>query len=305
MKVLTNRRLARTLIILCVGALIGLVIFGFTGPYFAAGDSIAILRPQVGALLGAFAILFLFLRARIYALIATVFATLAVGSIAVGFTTPAQDCNGSCLTLYQKNLLSKAWPRYSLADDIIDSGAEIVTLQEVSDHNREYMANMYAHYSTKIICPFRPHQDVAVLTNLPVVEGSEFCLPGHGLAGLQVIPADGEPIWAVSVHLKWPFPFEQSAQSRKIANRIAELDGPVLIGGDFNMVPWGASVRRIGAAAGNEVFGPVENTHSLGSRVLPLPIDNLLFPKGTTGTVELRPYMGSDHLGKLARFQLP
>jgi endonuclease/exonuclease/phosphatase (EEP) superfamily protein YafD len=119
-----------------------------------------------------------------------------------------------------------------------------------------------------------------------------------------VLTPDNGPVWAVSIHLKWPFPYEQSEQSRVIAHHLQSLDGPVLIGGDFNMVPWGASVRLIGDAAGNVNFGTAENTHILGGRALPLSIDNLLFPKGTKGTVEPRPYMGSDHLGKLARFQL-
>ncbi|MCX8955709.1 hypothetical protein OU790_20025, partial [Ruegeria sp. NA] len=71
------------------------------------------------------------------------------------------------------------------------------------------------------------------------------------------------------------FPYDQSTQSRIIAERIADLDGPVLIAGDFNMVPWGASVRRIAAAADNQSFGAVLNTHDLGRWHLPLPIDNL------------------------------
>ena len=305
MQTLTNRRFGRTLIRGCTVILIGMVIFGFTGRYFAAGDSIALLRPQVGVLLVGLAVILVIIRSGILALAALISAGVAIGSVALEFTSPDPQCNGTCLTLYQKNLLVKAWPRYSLADDIIDSGADIVTLQEVSAHNREYMANMYDHYPRKIHCQFRPHQDIAVLTHLPVVDGSEFCISDLGLAGLQVIASDGRKVWAVSVHLHWPFPFEGSQQSHEIAERLAELDGPVLIGGDFNMVPWGTSVKRIGASVGNKNFGTAENTHSLGSRWLPLSIDNVLLPRGTTGTIELRPYMGSDHLGKFARFQLP
>ncbi|WP_424832207.1 endonuclease/exonuclease/phosphatase family protein [Ruegeria sp.] len=304
MQVLTNKRLVRILIRGCSCILIGLAIFGFTGHFFSAGDSIALLRLQIGVLLAVFTFGLFLIRAKYLAPTALATAAIAIGSIALGFTAPSEDCNGSCLTLYQKNLMSRAWPRYSLADDIITMNADIVTLQEVSDHNRKFMANMYAHYQNKVSCRFRTYQDVAVLTNLPVVEGSEFCLTGYGVAGLQVVAPEGEAVWVVSVHLKWPFPFEQSAQSRRIAERIAELDGPVLIAGDFNMVPWGASVKRIASAAENEVFGTVENTHHLGRWSLPLSIDNLLFPKGTVGTVELRPYLGSDHLGKFARFRL-
>ncbi|WP_170360967.1 endonuclease/exonuclease/phosphatase family protein [Ruegeria arenilitoris] len=303
MRVLTKHRIVRNLIIGCASMLMGLVIIGFTGPVIAAGDSFALLRPLAGVLLLPCAVILLCMRARYVALSAIAVAVLAIGSIATSYAAPSGDCNGACLTLYQKNLMSQAWPRYPLADDIIESNAEIVTLQEVSSHNRKYMRNMFEHYPAKSICEFRPEQNVAILTTLPIVEGSEFCLEGYGLVGVQVKTPGGGLVWVVSVHLNWPFPYDQSKQSQVIADRIKELDGPVLIAGDFNMVPWGQSVQRIAAAADNQSFGTILNTHNLGSWQIPLPIDILLFPKGTTGTVELRPLMGSDHLGKLARIR--
>jgi endonuclease/exonuclease/phosphatase (EEP) superfamily protein YafD len=233
------------------------------------------------------------------------FATLAIGSVVPSFLASETTCAEACMTLYQKNLLSKAWPRYELADDIIASGAEIVTLQEVSDHNLKFMAELFDHYTVAALCDFRPEQAVAVLTSLPVADGSHFCLPGTGLAGAKLLMPNGKPIWVVSVHLEWPFPFEQSRQSRMIAEKIADLDGPILIGGDFNMVPWGDSVERIMESASNDRLGSYWNTYRLGNIVAPLPIDNVLAPRGTTGSVELRPYIGSDHLGVLARFALP
>ncbi|WP_171234686.1 endonuclease/exonuclease/phosphatase family protein [Ruegeria sp. HKCCA6837] len=304
MQVSTKRRIGRTLTIGCASVLMALVFIGFTGQIFAVGDSIALLRPQAGILLVLYSALLLYLRARYLALTTFAVAAMALGSIATSYAAPSADCNGTCLTLYQKNLMSKAWPRYSLADDIVASDAQVVTLQEVSSHNQKYMSNLFEHYPSKTVCGFRPEQSVAILTTLPIVENSEFCLKGSGLVGIQVEAPDGTLVWIVSIHLNWPFPYDQAQQSQVIADRIADLDGPVLIAGDFNMVPWGASVQRIAAAADNQSFGTALNTHHLGSWKLPLPIDNLLFPKGTIGTVELRPFMGSDHLGKLARIRI-
>jgi endonuclease/exonuclease/phosphatase (EEP) superfamily protein YafD len=257
-----------------------------------------------GVLLIPFAAVLWSMKARRTALVSLILAVIALTSVAPGFLASGTDCAGACLKLYQKNLMSKAWPRYPLADDIIASGAEIVTLQEVSDHNRKFMANMFDHYPVAVICKFRPAQDVAVLTSLPTIDGTELCEAEVGLAGVQVRVPSGQLIWVLSVHLEWPFPFDQFRQSRIIAERIAELDGPVLIAGDFNMVPWGKSVQRIKQAAGNHYLGAFRNTHGLGGLFLPLPIDTVLVPKGSTGAVELRPYMGSDHLGVLARIAL-
>jgi endonuclease/exonuclease/phosphatase (EEP) superfamily protein YafD len=285
--------------------LTGLVLLGFSGYFLELGNSAAVVRPQAGVLLIPLSVIMFLMRAKRRAVFSFALAVVAVGSIAPGFFSSGTDCTGACLKLYQKNLLSKAWPRYPLADDIIASGAEIVTLQEVSDHNRRFMADMFDHYPHAVTCKFRPAQDVAILTSLPVVDGSEFCLAKAGLAGIQVLSSNGQPIWVLSVHLEWPFPFNQYEQSQTIAERIAGLKGPVLIAGDFNMVPWGGNVERIKQAAGNHRLGAFRNTFKLGGWLLPLPIDSVLVPKGATGSVELRPYIGSDHLGVLSRITLP
>ncbi len=285
-------------------ALTTLVIAGFTGPFHSVGDSLALLRPQAGFMLLLCAISFLLLRAKRLAFCAAAFSAIAFGTIASGFVGPSQNCRENCITLYQKNLLQHGWPRTALADDILASDADIVTLQEVSAHNRDHMANMFSAFPNQVTCRFGRDQNVAVLTRLPVVEGSEFCIKGRGMTGMKVVAPGGQQLWAVSLHLFWPYPYSQSGQAEKIAAIISELDAPVLIAGDFNMVPWGFSVQRIAQAAGNEPFGTIENTHSIGNWAVPLSIDNLLLPKGAQGSVELRPYFGSDHLGKLARFQL-
>lgn len=300
-----NNIIIRGLAFGSAAVLIGIVLLGFTGYFFGPGNSASVIRPQAGVVLIPLAAVLLVMRARRTALLSLAMAVVALGSVAPGFFRSGADCSGECLKLYQKNLLSKAWPRYPLAGDIIASGAEIVTLQEVSDHNRRFMANMFEHYPHAVTCPFRPSQDVAVLTSLPVVEGSEFCLAEAGLAGVQVKSQNGQLIWVLSVHLEWPFPFDQFYQSQIIAERITDMDGPILIAGDFNMVPWGGTLQRIEEAAGNDRLGAFHNTFRMGGWALPLPIDTVLVPTGASGTVELRPYMGSDHLGVLARIALP
>lgn len=305
MQALTGKSILRRLIALCAVLFAGVVLMGFTGRYLAVGDSLALLRPQAGALLMVCALVLALVRSWRLALVSMAFSLVAAASIALGYAPADTSCDDGCLTFYQKNLMRKAWPRYELAEDIIASGARIVTLQEVSSHNRKYMHTLFEHYPTAVFCRFRPEQSVAVLTDLPAIDGSDFCLSGLGAAGIKVLTPDNGPVWVVSIHMQWPFPYDQFDQSRRIAEYIENLDGPVLVGGDFNMVPWGGSVARIRSATGNRNFGMVLNTHALGSWMMPMPIDNLLFPKGTTGTVHLRPYLGSDHLGVLARIRLP
>ncbi|MBN9669302.1 endonuclease/exonuclease/phosphatase family protein [Roseibium aggregatum] len=302
---MAHTRIVRTAVLTSAIVLGAAILIGMTGRVFPPGDSLAVIRPLAALLLVPAAIALWALKCRRAALFSLIVSAIAAASVASGFLrAEASSCGGQCLTLYQKNLLSKAWPRYPLADDIILSSAQVVTLQEVSDHNRRFMARLFDHYSFVLSCAFRPQQEVAILTSLTTVAGSEFCLPGGGLAGVQVLLPDGRRIWIVSLHLEWPFPNRQFRQSSQVARRIGQLDGPVIVSGDFNMVPWGGSVRKIRSAAGNEILGRTRNSYKWGSWLLPLPIDNVLVPEGTTGSVETRPFMGSDHLGLLARIKL-
>jgi endonuclease/exonuclease/phosphatase (EEP) superfamily protein YafD len=69
----------------------------------------------------------------------------------------------------------------------------------------------------------------------------------------------------------------------------------VLIGGDFNMVPWGHSVQSLARAARVQAAGPSAATFTRFGPLLNLPIDHGLASNG--GRATLRPALGSDHLG--------
>ncbi len=288
----------------CV-ALIGVVVLSFTGQFFAPGNSAAVIRFPAGILLVLLVPFLFWGRARLLAIVACGAALVALVPLGMGYFQSNVPCEGPCLTLYQKNLMSKSWPRTPLAEEIIASQADVITLQEVSDHNRKFMAPLFEAYPFSVTCPFRPHQEVEVLTSLPVVDNTNFCLDGAGMAGVQVRTPDGQAVWVVSVHLEWPFPFDQFEQASLIEDKLQSMEGPILIGGDFNMVTWGGSVVRLAKAAGNEPLGPYRNTFLSGRPYLPLAIDNVLVPKGATGHVERRPRLASDHMGLLARIKLP
>ncbi|MEM8840809.1 MAG: endonuclease/exonuclease/phosphatase family protein [Pseudomonadota bacterium] len=285
--------------------LVLLLALGFAGKTLAIGNALALLRPQLGVLLLTLSPVLFALNARAIGAASILLAIIASATTWPGFLTTTRACPGDCLTLYQKNLLSNGTARAELVRDVLASGAEIVTLQEASDHNRREMPGLFAHYPFGVICNIRPRQDVGVLTSLPVIEGSEFCQPDAALAGIQVIVPDGRPVWILSIHLDWPYPRDQLGQSRRAAALIDGLDGLKLIGGDFNMVPWGGSVARIEAGAQLRPLGPFMNTHQVGNWLLPLPIDLVLVPQGSVGSIERRPQLGSDHFGLLARIGLP
>lgn len=110
---------------------------------------------------------------------------------------------------------------------------------------------------------------------------------------------NGQPTWIVSLHLHWPWPYRQAAHVDQLADDLAALKGPIIIGGDFNMTEGSYTLRRI-----QELTFTVRASGSGGTYVLrdvvPLKIDHVLLP--TCGFTARRPLFGSDHRGVVARF---
>ena len=293
----------RKTLMLMTGFGLILLLLGYTGRYLPFGDALAVGRVQVLAVLflvGLALLAFREMRAGAVALAAGVFCGVPI--LSQGKANVDIPADG--YTLYQKNLLAVAWPREGLAEDIIASGADIVTLQEVTEHNLFYMKPMFDAYPHQVFCGFPGERSVAILTRLPVIEGTIHCDPENRAAWLQVSLPDGKPMWVMGVHLFWPYPYPQSEQVDTIVTHLAGLDGRKLVSGDFNNVPWASVTARIEEAAGAERTGAYRTTFPMFGPLVPLPIDQVLLPRGATGHSTLRPLGGSDHLGVLTRFSL-
>ena len=275
----------------------------YSGAWFAPGDSLAVGRPHLSLVVILLALWLWWAEALKLAMVCLLAGSTSAAAL-LSYALPGTAAPGT-YTLYQKNLLFKAWPRQPLADDILASGADIVTLQEVSTHNRQYMRSLFEAYPTQVICPSRAGFDVAILTRFEQVEGGADCGAGGGLALLQVRLPQGQTVWIASLHLLWPWPYGQPEQLRRLLPRLSALEGPVILAGDFNMVPWGASVARIAQATGTERIGPAHDTFPHFRPLLPLPIDHVLLPAGSAGLVLMRDQLSSDHHGLLASFSLP
>ena len=269
-----------------------IILAGFAGQLHPLGDSLSLLRIPAGLL--CLASLAFPMQRIVRAGVAAVafFALLTTAPLFWGTQS------GGNLTLYTKNLLYRNSELSSLADDIRASGAEVVTLQEVGKTNDAFLAMVASDYPYQHLCRFIGWSGVAVLSKTPFV-GSPHCSDRTGVAAAQ-IEKDGNIVWVASVHLPWPYPYahEQSAQSAVAL--FDELEGPVVIAGDFNIFPWASSARRIRAASGTMVAGPVRPTYNLYGA--PLFLDHVYAPNG--GNVTYRELLGSDHLGVVARLDL-
>lgn len=290
------RRLVELIFVLTVLA-IGV---SFAGAIHPIGDSLAVFRFWLALLLVACAVVLLIgRRGALLALLAA--CGVAALPIVVGklSSKPRGDL---AYTLYQKNLLYSNAEMADLSQDILNSGADFVTLQEVF-HKLEPAYNRLAqNYAAALLCQNNGVGGNAVLSRWPMVEGTDTCIKNTGFALMQVETPDG-PVWVASLHLPWPYPFQQHEQVDRIVPVLNALNGPVVVAGDFNMVPWSHAVRQIEKAARSERAGPVVRTLTKTAGILRLPIDHVLVPGGQ-GLMEIRPLLGSDHLGVVMHFNL-
>lgn len=268
------------------------LIGGFLGRFFPLGDSLAVIRPLsvVAVLFGS--VLASMAGLRILSFATTLLALLC--GLQIFLAVSIKGPPGTML-VYQKNMLFRTDDLAGLEADIRAADPVAVTLQEVSEPNLALLAALKDRYPSQQVCPGENVGGEAVASRLPIVEGTGFCAPG--LAAMQV-QGERAPVWIVSIHLHWPYPYRQAAQVEVLLPVLEKLEGQVIIGGDFNMVVWGSSVKRIGEATGTEAAGPTLGTYTGFDPWPSLPIDHVLAPGG--GQASLRPAFGSDHLGVLA-----
>ena len=208
--------------------------------------------------------------------------------------------------LYQKNLSFRLRDSGPLVWHILETKPHFATFQEVTTENQDVLEQVAPILPHQHYCDFASVGGVAVASVYPVVKGSQTCADRDGLAAMQVDTPYGL-VWVVSIHLHWPYPFGQPDQMKRLLPVLRGFEGTVVIGGDFNMVPWSKTLSDTTAATRTVRVGHVNPTFDLEGWY-PMPIDHVLvppLPDAENGRVETLPRLGSDHKGVLAHFDLP
>jgi len=293
-------RLFITFVCLIPLALLGASHFGALHPL---GDSLAVFR-GVLAIVGAVAVLVLVLQRRWVLVVLGAGVVLWSVYTVLGPKFESSTALDAPYALYQKNMSFRMPDTRPLAADILQHAPDFVTLEEVDRENRALLGALKPDYPAQAFCPFANVGGVAVASRWPKVAGSDVCLERQGMVAMQVETPDG-PVWVVALHLHWPFPQGQAAQVRRLETALQALDASVVLGGDFNMVPWSHTVRAITSATKTRRIGTPEYTFPLFDGLYMLPIDHVLVNSNSRpAETWRRPQLGSDHYGVLARFYL-
>jgi len=277
-------------------AVLGLaaVAAGYGGALHPAGDSLAVFRVPLAAATG----LVLLILRRPHRLVWPGLALVALALLPrLWALRPVEAAEPAGLAIYQKNLLWLVGDPRPLAADILARAPDIVTLQEVGARSRTLLAALHDSYPYQHVCPYRRVGGTAVLSRWPAVPGSALC--GNGLTALR-LDTPGGPVWAVSLHLRWPWPYPQARQVGQLAAVLRGLDGPKVIGGDFNAVAWSHTLARIAAASGTRRAGHEAATFALPYGGVGVGLDHVLASGARPGSIEVLDRLGSDHRGVLA-----
>ena len=264
----------------------------YGGAWHPAGDSMAVFRPAFGV---AAILLGLLLRSQ-----AGIFAAFlgAVSLAPILWMMRPVDQPAKGLIVYQKNLYFGMQNHDAIIADIRDSGANVVLLQELSDNNLPVVQSLQSSHPYQQICEAHSVGHVAILSDMPF-QGASVCPDVRGAAFASVVTPFG-PLSVAALHLHWPWPNGQAQQMENLLPHLQDLSRPVLVGGDFNMVPWSHLDRLTTGATDTRIAGPIRPSFDLEG-IYPMPIDRLLIPQGWSGHVQMRDRLGSDHRGMLLR----
>ncbi|MFP7672804.1 endonuclease/exonuclease/phosphatase family protein [Marivita sp. S0852] len=262
---------------------------GFAGAIHPAGDSLAVFRLPIAAV---FALWVIWSPWRYWARWSIAVVCLAAMAQIVALKYVSHPPGG--VGVYQKNLLYENDQVAAILADIRAANPDIVALQELTSRNADLVRQLRAQYPYQTSCALTEWARLAVLSKWP--KEGEVCIENQGLVGMQVASPNGV-FWAFSLHAFWPWPHGQAAQMRQILPVLQGLENPIVLAGDFNMVPWSHALRQVSQATQTTRAGPLFPT--LRKMGAPLPIDHVYAPGG--GRATARPRLGSDHAGVMAK----
>jgi len=282
--------------------LTGLIFLSFLGSFIPLGDSLAVFRIEMTVLLGLFGLYAFTHRRSLIPAIAAV--TVSASTLSILPFVPDSNQSGPYeITVHQHNVLFSNPDRTRLIMAIRDQMPTAVTLQELDGRNVTMIKTLAKTHSHFHVCEYDSGGVGVFVQEIGPMLGSG-CVDTAKLAWVRVDTSAG-PVTFVSIHLFWPWPRGQFTQVEAYSADIAALPQPVILGGDFNMVPWAASVRQIAVAAEGEVIPGIKPTYHLGGGWPWFRIDHVVAPEGAMARVERLGKLGSDHNGLFARIALP
>lgn len=266
-------------------------------------------------------------------------AVIIIPELVAGWIAHPAPANGTpTYKLMSRNLFGLNYDMQAVTNAITDEDPDIIALQEYFTEQRSGLhAMLTSDYPYFAECTGGRRASIAIYARLPFeVTDDSFCpdniaLDDNKIAWLaaEFSPEGEDPFTVVTTHLNWPiqvsplrdnslsWPARIAAMSTRKAGEYAELraalsdiEGPLLLVGDFNATPWSYELRRFATDTGME-----RETHNMftyparffigGWRNTPpfLPLDHLLIRDGVAvHDIHTTNPAGSDHMAIAGTF---
>lgn len=224
-------------------------------------------------------------------------------TVAVPVVELSQEPSAHRMRVAHLNVLQPNMRHADAVRSIIESGADVVSVQEVGPEwasaLREGLSEEYPHF---IIVPRTNCYGIALFSKLPVAHAEPLQVAGTTMLHADVMVGE-ERVRVYAVHATSPGGFGQyrrrNAQLAELADRVSSHAGPVVVVGDLNTVHWDDAYRRLCARSGLRPVNPssLVTWPSLGPLAF-IPLDHALVTGGLLpSAINSFRIKGSDHRG--------
>jgi endonuclease/exonuclease/phosphatase (EEP) superfamily protein YafD len=212
------------------------------------------------------------------------------------------------MTLLSYNVLSANRTAEDAVRYIIETAPDVALIMETPGVSG-YLPAIGTVLRYRLGCEMAATCDISLFSRHPIEAGEIRPLPPFRRARLVIAPMtiDGAKVTVVGVHLSKPY-FDEASVAELAYLRwvLAEIEGRVILAGDFNSAPWTGPMARLGRLQDLVSAGNYPATWPVPFGPLGVPIDNV-FTRGDARILELaagEDTYGSNHRLLLARIGL-
>lgn len=234
-------------------------------------------------------------------------ATLVVNGLSlIPFVWPVSvsESTGPTLRVVSSNVYTGNPDTDSVMKFIRDTDPDIIVVMEIDDRWREAIRELEADYPHNVLRPRADNFGIGMLSRIPI---RSFRVEALDQAMLPTIVAEAEfnggPLHIIGTHPLPPMS-ERNSDLRNehleaLANRVVEIDGPVIVVGDLNTTSWSPYFRNLIQRSGlrdSRKGRGIQATWPGPNWLFQIPIDHALVTDDLVVTDRyVGPDVGSDH----------
>lgn len=286
----------------------------YLGRWWWPFDLFAHFQVQYAALFAFAVVAALASKRRALALVAAVGALVSGAPVVTyaGLSSASASASTAEFRLISFNTWFRNRDHARIRDYLARMNADVVVLQEITPRQVEALRESLPQYPYSFSDAAKPH-GAAILSRWPIVSSTPLELTRDGARAAEVrVQWREAEISVIGVHLHWPLgPNASRLRDGELAGlvqRARQIDGPLLISGDFNITPWSSRLRSFARESG---LVDCARGHGLATTwptqfpPLQIRIDHCFAsPEWRVVSVSSGPNLGSDHRPMVAELEM-